>query len=314
MIKARLEARALRIWLFCVVLFLAAVLIASRLIGFYSEDTLYRLLPFLDFDLKISGTLFGSTLPAWITDNFSFACSLAVIIAVMALAAHLIYVFVLNVYRGQRRKAAKILNKSGYSKEYYDILERKRAKLSGTALGAKNDLKLAKAYCDGRRYNDAFSILRDIDLDGFDSLMAAEYYNLYAYLFLLTGDVAGAESTLKLGEPFCSKYADCSEQRLTAALLKYANRDYFGAQSGFEALLNCKPVEVRVSAGLYLGLVYLRLRKKEQARKLVGELGKYKKTPRQSEDMLKLLKKIEAAYTLEAQEQGAAPEPAVAES
>lgn len=314
MIKARLEARALRIWLFCIVLFLTAVLIGSRIIGFYSEDTLYRLLPFLDFNLKISGTLFGSELPGWITDNFSFACSLGVIIAAMALAAHIIYVFILNIYRGQRRKAARILNKSGYVKDYYDILERKHRKLSGTALGVKNDLKLAKAYCDGRRYDDAFSILRDIDLDGFDSRMAAEYYNLYTYLFLLTGDVASAESTVKLGEPFCSKYTDSSEQKLTAALMKYANRDYFGAKSGFEALLGCKPIETRVSAGLYLGLVYLRLRKKEQARKLVGALSKYKKTPRQSEDMLKLLKKIEAAYTLEAEEQGNASEITVTES
>ena len=323
MIKARLEARSLRIWLTCTVLFISAAIICARLVGFYSEETFYRWFPFLDFKLSISGTVFGVSLPAWFCDNFSFGCSLLCVIGAVALAAHIIYVIVLNVYRLQRRKAAKTLRRTGYSKEYYDILEKKKRKLSGTSLGAKNDMCLAKAYCDGRRYEDAFSVLRDIDLDRFDSKMAAEYYNLYTYLFLLTGDVRSAHSTVSLGEPFCSKYPDRAEQKLTAALLKYADKDYYGAKAAFEELLDCKPIEVRVWAGLYLGLVYLRLRKKEQARKLVGTLGKYKKTPRQSEDMLKLLKKLETAYALEEQEKAEAqandpeqapapnPEPAV---
>ena len=303
MIKSRLEARSLRIWLFCAVVFLSGALISSRFFGFYNEARFYRLLPFLNFDLTLSGTAFGKELPSWLTDNFSFACSLAVLIAIIALAAHIIYVVVLNVYRLQRHKAAKVLRKTGYSKEYFELLEKKKRKLSKTSLGAKNDLCIAKAYCDGRRYEDAFSVLRDIDLDSFDSKMAAEYYNLYTYLFLLTGDINSAKSTVSLGEPFCSKYPDRSEQKLTAALLKYAEKDYYGAKEGFEELLDCKPIEVRVWAGLYLGLVYLRLHKKERARKLVGVLGKYKKTPRQSEDMLKLLKKLETAYALEAEEQ-----------
>lgn len=303
MIKSRLEARTLRIWLTCIVIFAAAVLITARLIGFYSEETLYMLFPFLDFRLSIEGTLFGRELPPLVTENFSFACSLLCVIAAIALAAHLIYVIVLNVYRSQRRKAAKVLKKTGYSKEYYELLEKKRRKLSGTSLSAKNDLCVAKAYCDGRRYDDAFSILRDIDLDRFDSKSAAQYYNLYIYLFLLTGDVESARSTVKLGQPFCSKYPDMPEQKLTAALLKYADGNYEEAKDGFKELLKCKTIEVRVWAGLYLGLVYLRLQKKERARKLMGVLGKYKKTPRQSEDMLKLLKKLETAYALEAEEQ-----------
>ena len=311
MIKSRLEARSLRIWLTCAVLFLSAALIAARLIGFYTEETFYKWLPFLDFKLVLSGTVFGKEIPEFITKNFSFACSLACVIAVIALSAHLIYVVVLNVYRAQRRRAAKVLKKSGYSKEYFDLIEKKRRKLSGTSLGAKNDLCAAKAYCDGRRYEDAFTVLRDIDLDRFDSKMAAQYYNLYTYLFLLTGDVESAKSTVSLGEPFCSKYPDRSEQKLTAALLKYAEKDYYGAKEGFEELLSCKPIEVRVWAGLYLGLVYLRLRKKEAVRKLVGTLSKYKKTPRQSEDMIKLLKKLEMAYALEEEEKNAErPSPA----
>lgn len=302
MIKSRLEAKALRIWLFCIVLFISAAVVAAWIIGFYNENKVYELFPFLDFNLNISGSLFGISIPAWLSENFSFLCTLLCGIVVLSMAAHLIYVLVLNILRLQRRKAAKALKRTGYSKEYYDILEDKRRHLSGSALGAQNDLCIAKAYCDGRRYDDAFAVLRDIDLDRFDSKLAAKYYNLYTYLFLLTGDISSAKSTVTLGEPFCNKYPDMPEHRLNMALLKYADRDFYGAKSAFEELLDCKTVEVRVWAALYLGLVYLRLRKKELARKLVGTLGKYKKSPRQSEDMIKLLKKIETAYALEEQE------------
>lgn len=314
MIKARLEARTLRIWLVCVVIFLSAVLIVSRALGFYSEAMFYSLLPFLNFNLSISGTVFGVEIPAWFADNFSFACSLACVIGVIAFSAIVVYLIVYLILRSQRVKAAKTLRRTGYSKEYYDLLEKKRSKLAGTSLGPRNDLCIAKAYCDGRRYEDAFAVLRDIDLDRFDSKMAAEYYNLYTYLFLLTGDIKSARSTVALGEPFTQKYADKPSQRLTAALLKYAEQDYYAAQKEFEELLKCDSNEIRVSAGLYLGLVYLRIHKKELARKLVGELGKYKKTPRQSEDMLKLLKKLETAYALEDEERKAEAEKNAAET
>lgn len=302
MIKSRLEARALRIWLFCIVLFISAAIIGAWLIGFYSADKVYDLFPFLNFKLNVSGSVFGIGVPAWLSENFSFLCSLICVIGAISLAAHLIYVIVLNILRLQRKKAAKTLKRTGYSKEYFDLLENKRRHLSGSSLGALNDLCVAKAYCEGRRYDDAFAVLRDIDLDRFDSKMAARYYNLYTYLFLLTGDISSAKSTVALGEPFCAKYPDMPEYKLNTALIKYADKDFYAAKAAFEELLDCRNVEVRVWAALYLGLVYLRLRKKELARKLVGTLGKYKKSPRQSEDMIKLLKKIETAYALEEQE------------
>ena len=305
MIKSRLEARSLRIWLFCIVLFLSALLIGAVVIGLISEKNIYNWFPILNFNLSISGSFMGTDLPAWLTENFSFACSIACIIAVFALTALLIYIIVLTIYRLQRRRAAKVLKKTGYSKEYFDLIEDKRRELSGTSLGARNDLCAAKAYCDGRRYEDAFAVLRDIDLDRFDPRLAARYYTLYTYLFLLTGDVESAKSTVALGQSFVSRYPDMPEKLLTDALLKYAEKDFYGAKAGFEEMLDCKPIEVRVWAGLYLGLVYLRLGRKDLARKLAGTLGKYKKTPRQSEDMIKLLKKIETAYALEAEEKEA---------
>ncbi len=302
MIKSRLEAKRLKIWLFCIVLFIIAAIAASCVIGFLSESLVYKWLPFLDFNLTLSGTFMGQELPSWLTENFSFVCSILCVAVIIAIFAYFIYLIALCIYGLQRKHAEKVLRKTGYSKEYYDLLEKKRRKLSGTSLSARNDILVAKAYCDGRRYDDAFAVLRDIDLDRFDSKLAARYYTLYAYLFLLTGDIESAKSTVELGKPFCSKYPDMPEKLLVDALIKYADKDFYGAKDGFEALLNVRPIEVRVWAGLYLGLVYLRLRKKELARKLVGTLGKYKKTPRQSEDMIKLLKKIETAYALEAEE------------
>lgn len=302
MIKARLEAKSLRIWLTCIALVVAVAVIACAVIGFIGEDMFYDALPFMDFNLKIEGEVFGHEIPSAVTDNFSFACSLATLWLALALILHIIYVIVLNIYRSQRAKAAKVLRKDGYCREYFDLLERKRRKLKNTSLGARNDLLLAKAYGDGRRYDDAFAVLRDIDIDSFNARSAAEYYNLYARLFVLTGNIDGALQTLKMGDAFVRKYAAEPDIRLTLAIIKYANGDYDEARTRLESLLNCKPIETRVWAGLYLGLVYLRLHKKELAKKLAVTLGTYKKTPRQSEDMLKLIKKIETAYTLEMQE------------
>lgn len=302
MIKSRLEAKSLRIWLFCIVLFLSAALIASAAIGLITESAFYSLFPFLDFNLSISGSFMGSDLPVWLTDNFSFGCSLLCVILFISLLAHLIYVTVLNIYRMQRKHAANVLRKTGYSKEYFELIEKKRRHLSGTALSSRNDLCAAKAYCDGRRYSDAFSVLREIDLNHFDDRLAASYYTLYTYLFLLTGDLENAKATVSLGEEVLDRYPNMPEKRLTDALMLYAGKDYEGARKAFEGMLSIKPAEVRIWAGLYLGLVYLRLGMKEKARELVGTLGKYRKTPRQSEDMIKLLKKIETAYALEAEE------------
>lgn len=305
MIKAKKEARGLRIWLTCVVIFICLCLVGAKILGIYTANDIYNLLPFLNFGLTIEGVIFGWELPALITDNFSFALSLLCVMGGIVLIALIVYWIVLGALKGQRRRARKVLRKYGYCKEYFDLLERKRIKLSGSSLSAENDLLLAKEYCDGRCYDSAFAVLRDIDLDGFDSKMAASYYNLYAYLFVLTGDVDGARATLSLGEAFIKKVKNNSEIKLTEALIKYAEGDYAEAKAGFKSLLNCKPIETRVWAGMYLGLIYLRQHKKEQARKLAVALGEYKKTPRQSEDMLKLLKKIEAAYAIEAEEKAA---------
>ncbi len=305
MIKAKKEARALRIWLTCIVIFICLCLVGALALGIYTSETVYDLLPFLDFDLTLSGEIFGAEIPEVITDNFSFGVTMACIMAAVVLAALIIYWIVLGSLGSQRKRARKMLKKNGYCKEYFDLLEKKRKKLSDTWLSAENDLLLAKEYCDGRCYDNAFAVLRDIDLDGFDSKMAANYYILYAQLFVLTGDIDGAKATLSLGEPFVTKLKNKSELKLVEALIKYAEGDYTEAKDGFKELLQCKPVETRVWAGMYLGLIYLRLHQKENARTLAVSLGGYKKTPRQSEDMLKLLKKIEAAYAIEAEERAA---------
>ncbi len=299
MIKARLEAKNLRIWLTCIAVFICGIIICAPLLGLINDDMLYRVAPFLDFGLTVS----GEGLPTWFADNFSFIVSLICLCAAVCLAFHIAYVIVLNVYRYQRRRAAKALKKSGYSKEYYDILEDKRRKLKKSVFASTNDLCLAKEYCDGRRYESAFEILRNINIDDFDLKDATRYYALYSYIFTLTGDIKNARFALELDEPFIEKQKGCVEADFAKALLAYAEHNFDDAKPTFKALLKCKNNEIRVWSGMYLGLLYLRTHNKEKARKLAVSLSGCKKTPRQSEDMLKLLKKIETAYALEAEEE-----------
>ncbi len=298
MIKARLEAKNLRLWLLCITVFLWGVIIAAPFLGLVDYSFIYELVPSLDLGFKVEGTILGITIPK--TEiNLGVICLLALI----GLIAHLIYVIVLNIYRAQRHKAAKILRRDGYSREYFEIFERKSKHLKGTALASTNDLCLAKEYCDGRRYENALEILRNIDIDNFDVKDASRYYSLYAYIFILLGNLKNARFALDLGVPFAEKLKDRSEPDFVNSLLAYAEHDYDAALEGFKPILSSKNTEMRVWSGMYTGLIYLRRHQKDEARAIVVSLSKCKKTARQSEDMLKLLKKLEQAYAIEAQEQ-----------
>lgn len=305
MINARLEAKNIAIWLFVIALFICAAIVSLPFLGLLDDDLLYQYLPFLNFGIAINGSIFGREIPAVIKDNFNFASGIICVIAAVALVFHIIYVIILNVLRGQRRKAAKVLKREGYTQQYFDLIERKRRRLAGRDISCTNDLCAAAEYCDGRRYESAFEILRNINVDEFDLKDATVYYALYAYTFILTGDLKNARFALELGEPFAEKLKESIETDFAKALLMYAEHDFDGAKEGFKKIISSRNQRLKVWSGMYLGLIYLRMHKKEKARKLAVSLSGIKKTPRQSEDMLKLLKKIEAAYAMEAEEEAA---------
>ena len=302
MIDTRTEIKNFKIWMICLTLFLWALLLAAPFLGLLDDSLLYSIFPFLNFGLVIDGTIGGNEIPEFIKDNFSFGVSLACIMAVIAVVVLVVYLVVRCVLASQRSKARKILRKTGYSAEYFDFLERKKKHLKGGHLEAVNDLCLAKEYGDGRRYDAALEILRNVDIDKFKVKDAAKYYSLYAYIFVLIGNLENAGFAIDLGVPFAEKLKNKTDMDFVSALLLYAQKDYDGAEEGFLPLLKSRNTEIRVWSGMYLGLIYLRKHKNDSARKTVVALSRYKKTPRQSEDILKLLKKIETAYALEEQE------------
>lgn len=302
MLRTRTEIKKFKMWMICLTLFLWALLIVSPFLGLLDETVLYSLFPFLNFGLMIEGTIAGNEIPQFVKDNFSFSVSLLCVMVAIALIIFIIYMIVRYVLASQRSKARKVLRKTGYSAEYFALLEKKKRHLKGSYLEAVNDLCLAKEYSDGRRYDSALELLRNVDIDKFKVRDAAHYYSLYAYIFILTGNLENASFAIDLGVPFAEKVKDKSEMEFVSALLLYAQKDYDGAEEGFKPLLKSKNNEIRVWSGMYLGLIFLRKHKNENARKTVVALSKFKKTPRQSEDILKLLKKIETAYALEEEE------------
>ncbi|MCD8005775.1 MAG: hypothetical protein LUF29_02195 [Oscillospiraceae bacterium] len=302
MIKTRTEIKNFKIWMICLTLFFWALLIATPFLGLLDDSLLYSMFPFLNFGLVIEGTIAGNELPQFVKENFSFGVSLLCVMLAIALIVLLVYLIVKCILASQRSKAKKVLRKTGYSAEYFALLEKKKKHLRGSYLEAVNDLCLAKEYSDGRRYDTALELLRNVDIDKFKVRDAAHYYALYAYIFILTGNLENAGFAIDLGVPFAEKIKDSSEMDFVSALLLYAQKDYEGAENSFKPLLRSRNNEIRVWAGMYLGLIFLRQHKNENARKTVVALSKFKKTPRQSEDILKLLKKIETAYALEEEE------------
>ncbi len=302
MIRTRTEIKNFKIWMICLTLFLWALLLAAPFLGLLDDSMLYSMFPFLNFGLVITVTIAGNELPQFITDNFSFGLSLACVMIAIALVVLVVYLFVKLILSSQRSKAKKVLRKTGYSAEYFALLEKKKKHLKGSYLEAVNDLCLAKEYGDGRRYDSALELLRNVDIDKFKVRDAAHYYALYAYIFILTGNLQNASFAIDLGVPFAEKAKDKSEMEFVSALLLYAQKDYEGAEKGFRPLIKSHNNEIRVWSGMYLGLIFLRQHKNDNARKTVVALSKFRKTPRQSEDILKLLKKIETAYALEEEE------------
>ena len=298
MIKASLEAKSFRIWVFCICVFILGVLVCLPFLGLLTEDILYSALPGLDLGLRLS----GGGLPSWLTENFNFIVSLTVIGLFVCLAAVTVTLAVTLLLYSQRKRAAGVLKRTGYSQEYFDLIERKRRRLSRSPLAPTNDLCAVSEYIDGRRYESAFQILRNINVDDFDIRDATVYYSLYAYCFILTGDLKNARFALELGDPFVEKQKGSTNADFVRALLMYAEHDFEGAKRGFRSVIDGKNHRLRVWSGMYLALIHLRQHDKDKARKLAVKLSSMKKTPRQSEDMLKLLKKIEQAYTLEAEE------------
>lgn len=307
MIKAKKEAKLLKTWLACITIFLILCITAVFVLGIFSEERLYDLLPWLDFGVEIESlTVFGFEIPEWFCENSSLIISLGAVYLALILLSTLIHLFALWILSSQRKRAKRILRKKGYCKEYFDVLEAKRARLSGKSLSAENDLLVAKEYADGRCYDNAFAVLRDINTDGIDSKMAVGYYCLYAYLFVMTGDIEASRKTLDLAKTYWKKKKPSSSIVFIKALILYAEGRHLESKDVFKTLLETKNNEIRVWSGMYLSLIYLRLHHNDRAKKLAVALSAYKKTPRQSEDMLKLLKKIEQAYAIEASEKSEA--------
>ncbi len=221
---------------------------------------------------------------------------------VVSASAFVVWLIVLILKSARRGRVKHVLSQNGYSAEFFERAEKYAKRPKSGVLYAKKRLWLAESYIDGRRYESAHSVLKDIDLTSFNTETAAKYYLTYAYLFLITGDFDGAEATLKMGKPFTDKLAKnrykYAQTYLVNGIMKYARGNYEKAEKSFDRAISSGNRNVEITALLYKGLVCLRLGRKDDAKDIVVKLGNMKKTHRQSEDLLKLIKKVEKAYTI----------------
>lgn len=221
----------------------------------------------------------------------------------LALAvATVIVVLILEHYRMSTISGIRF--REGYSERYYTILRKKlalRKRRKTSALG--NTVFYASELANGRHYDEAFAELEKISPETLSDEELAYYFNALIYFSLLCGNTEQAERYYAVSadclERYKHKKATGGAILRTLAVLEYARGNFTAAESQLSYVkYNAKSRGIQITCDLYLGLIYLHTGRREHAKHAALEALPQVTTPRQKEDLAKLMKLVERAYSL----------------
>lgn len=222
---------------------------------------------------------------------------------VVALLGFVVIEAVLAIVRMKNKSSLeKLLAKKGYCDEYFLRL-RKNAEGKKGRKKISRLLLLAGELCDGERFEEAVEVMKGIDVRGENAFVLGEYYNAYMYILVMKGDLENAELAFNAGKEYIAyimKKKSCAAAvNHTLGVYEYAKGDYRKAEEHFK-LARKKALSLLVSnsCDMYLSLIYLKTDRRELAKSLTGKIIPYVKNPRQKQDMVFLMRKIEKAYGL----------------
>ncbi len=198
-------------------------------------------------------------------------------------------------------KTNKIVAKSGYSQELFDLLNRRIKKSKSKLNLALNQLTLASFLESAKRVDEALEVMNKIDFNSTSGIIRAEYFNCYAWLFISKGDNENALRVLNDGQSILQSYRYHKIMGAaiahTLGVYEYLIENYYNAERILlEAKSKSRFDTSITSCDLFLCLIYLKTNRKELARDLafsrVGKEG----NPRNKEDLQKLIVKINRAF------------------
>lgn len=205
------------------------------------------------------------------------------------------------------RKAVKMAAKAlegGYSDDVIAYYKKQASRAKHTDNAAESLLMLASCYAEALRYDEAFDVLKGIDLADIESdVVRAEYFNTAVYIYLISGDFATAERLYVSGKSLLDKYSQSSygefaaEISHTAAAMEYARGNLCRAEQMFTEIKNCSKSDRIISAcGIYLVMIYLAGSRLEEAKTTAESIFPFISCYRDKQNILRLMRCIESAY------------------
>lgn len=199
-----------------------------------------------------------------------------------------------TVRLSRNNRVEKYLTKKGYCDEFYNRIKKK--------LDTKNEKKLfkgrlfyAKQLCDGERFEEAVEVMGSIDPKTVDVKKLDKYYSHYFYVLVFSQKLSDAEEMFEMADEYISQ---TNIGLLAKGVYHYAKEDYAEAEDSLLDVGFFASKHTKETAKMFLALCYLKCKKKNQAKKIVCELICEVTNPVLKDNLLKLMKLVEVAFSV----------------
>ena len=205
----------------------------------------------------------------------------------------LFYTLKIVIWFSKRNRMKRFLMKKGYCDEFYNIIRKKILNKSGKK-AVEFRLFLVKQLCFGERYDEALEEISGIDTSKMAESLFGEYYSLCFYATLMSGAVDESLRICRIGGDYITRNP---LGQLGLGIYKYSIGKYPDAEDIFLDFKFFTDKYIRQSAGMYTALCYLKCNKKEEAKDIVCELIPTVDNPVLKENLAKLMRLVEIAYS-----------------
>lgn len=191
-------------------------------------------------------------------------------VALIIVLLELVYYLTLAFLRRREDKLiGNILKDEGVTPELLKRVLNRVKKAKGPVRKATEQLTLASFLSEGGYYDRCFEVLREIEFGALPEDCREEYFNIYVYSNLMSGDTAAAERIFITAKPYFER-AELRAYSMpvlhTMGVLEYKKGCYPVAENYFLRALNASSGSFsKCECQIYLSLCYLKLGDLERA-------------------------------------------------
>lgn len=198
------------------------------------------------------------------------------------------------------RKLNRISERSGYTDEFYSVLEDWKKKCEKKGSKTLSSLTMCEFLLTGKRYEECFEALEKINYKKLSRLNRQIYFNIYLYGSVLCGDMKGAERIYAYAEPLLLTATDktiVSSVKHTLGCYEYAHGRLSKAEDYFkQSLDNSRSDDVRFEDYLGLCLCYIDTGRLIYAKNAVLKAGNIADGKFQRRKLQNIKRLVEDAY------------------